>query len=797
MDVFRKRFLTAKASAGLTASSWRPILATVITLSEWNGSSVDSSESVQSMVVKMGKKAPEGASHSIALLLSSLPRALPTDAFVADGGVLAALRMARSADETVRSAGVLAIRSIVERCTTCAAVRAIAGQQIEALSGKGAGGALTLAYQRSTLWLALQLCAKSLQGIALSSDGVAEVAGEVLALLPPLLEKESDASVKLLAATAAGHWLALCRSDDSPVAQFLSGNVQRALDSGASAAAEGSNCCSYLLTLGVATQANGDLLAACEPAVLSSLVALVSQATKRSTNPNSEAVLALQLLLRLTALSSSALSALEAAKLWSVISAAGSSFLYSKALQSYLTATSLHADKAAFEVRRGGVSVVQLDEALLDDLCMLDSLGITTYVRHVAIAISGSLVAAVGNHPHAVEAGLVGDNSEAFAAISFGLLHSDLRVRQDTASNVRRLVDAMPALSVSLLGGLWQLLETVGSQHQKLVSDLRADYKAAVAQQDGSVTASSASAKYRPVKVPACSFLAGALLACVPTCAVGTEFSGLETAATHSLLVACHPYVCESSIRAHKLWKRAGVMPPPGSLGTVAAAVDRASISPTNCTRRAAAMALRVTAHTASSDPVAGLPTLIVGSLVARLQSESFAALTDEEVSTLLDPQGAIARAAATESQSSAVDVEITNADRRKTAPRSARRGQFGADMAEDEDWAERLKKEKAEKAALARSTGESIALAAATSSVQSVCSVVGPVVDEVRWILELLGSLHDIDVAVARSAVCRAFEHGAILSLLRSPLVHKEAFAALYTLASRSVEADLQPSAR
>src|SRR5690606_19533915 len=149
-------------------------------------------------------------------------------------------------------------------------------------------------------------------------------------------------------------------------------------------------------------------------------------------------------------------------------------------------------------------------------------------------------------------------------------------------------------------------------------------------------------------------------------------------------------------------------------------AVDRASVSPTSYTRRAAAMALRVASKSAPTDPAAEVSSLIVGRLVARLQSESFAALTEEEVATLLDPQAAIARAATVESQSAASDVEITNADRRKTAPRSARRGQFGADVAEDEDWAERLKKEKAEKAALARSAGESSALAAATSSVQS-----------------------------------------------------------------------------
>ena len=43
-------------------------------------------------------------------------------------------------------------------------------------------------------------------------------------------------------------------------------------------------------------------------------------------------------------------------------------------------------------------------------------------------------------------------------------------------------------------------------------------------------------------------------------------------------------------------------------------------------------------------------------------------------------------------------EVEITNADRKKTSSRSSRKGTFGSDFVEDEDWAARVKQEKMQK---------------------------------------------------------------------------------------------------
>jgi hypothetical protein len=51
-------------------------------------------------------------------------------------------------------------------------------------------------------------------------------------------------------------------------------------------------------------------------------------------------------------------------------------------------------------------------------------------------------------------------------------------------------------------------------------------------------------------------------------------------------------------------------------------------------------------------------------------------------------------------------DIKITNADRKKTSARGARRGQFGSDFVEDEEWVEQVKREKAKKALEAKGAG-------------------------------------------------------------------------------------------
>jgi hypothetical protein len=95
----------------------------------------------------------------------------------------------------------------------------------------------------------------------------------------------------------------------------------------------------------------------------------------------------------------------------------------------------------------------------------------------------------------------------------------------------------------------------------------------------------------------------------------------------------------------------------------------------------------------------------LVPKIVLILHSEEFLSISNADLEKYRDPQAAIAAAAVVQEITEA-DIKITNADRKKDSARSSRRGQFGADLIEDEDWAERIKKEKLKKLTQSKSDG-------------------------------------------------------------------------------------------
>jgi hypothetical protein len=96
---------------------------------------------------------------------------------------------------------------------------------------------------------------------------------------------------------------------------------------------------------------------------------------------------------------------------------------------------------------------------------------------------------------------------------------------------------------------------------------------------------------------------------------------------------------------------------------------------------------------------VVGFQDLAVSELskimTACLQTDEISNFSEEEISVFLDPTLLTSRVS---KALSVDDIKITNADRKKSSARGTRRGQFGADFIEDDDWAEQVKREKAKK---------------------------------------------------------------------------------------------------
>jgi hypothetical protein len=91
----------------------------------------------------------------------------------------------------------------------------------------------------------------------------------------------------------------------------------------------------------------------------------------------------------------------------------------------------------------------------------------------------------------------------------------------------------------------------------------------------------------------------------------------------------------------------------------------------------------------------ASFPLRFVSYAVEKIPVAQMFALSAEDLAIYRDPAEALQTAleAHRAAQAEAANaIKVTNADRKKAGPRSTRKGQFGADLADDEDWVERLK---------------------------------------------------------------------------------------------------------
>jgi hypothetical protein len=174
--------------------------------------------------------------------------------------------------------------------------------------------------------------------------------------------------------------------------------------------------------------------------------------------------------------------------------------------------------------------------------------------------------------------------------------------------------------------------------------------------------------------------------------------------------------------------------------------------------------------------------------------------LSAAEILVFTDPDSAVADIVLKTGGTSIsmVDVQLTNADRKKTAPRSSRRGQFGADLADDEDWAERLKKEKTDKLLLSKNVESASIHDKATQEVAAARLILKGKVDMVIFSLNMLEALADNeDQSLCRGALCQLFEARAVLSLIRSPLAQDAVCQTLFSLVNHALEPQLKGLAR
>jgi HEAT repeat protein len=185
------------------------------------------------------------------------------------------------------------------------------------------------------------------------------------------------------------------------------------------------------------------------------------------------------------------------------------------------------------------------------------------------------------------------------------------------------------------------------------------------------------------------------------------------------------------------------------------------------------------------------------------LGKDQLIALTPDEVNGFLNPQAALDAAVASVTEL-AVDLRITNADRKKDGPRSARRGNFGADFVEDEDWAERVKADKLKKAQQQKMGGEGDdVVSKKRAELDELNGYIGKIVYRARRLLQALGFMIEQCGKHADTKLQPLLleTNVSILSsvthLLPCPLVEKDAVSTLLQLCNSSIDSLMVPLVR
>mmetsp|Transcript_90926 Transcript_90926/g.177994 ORF Transcript_90926/g.177994 Transcript_90926/m.177994 type:complete len:3046 (+) Transcript_90926:19-9156(+) len=415
--------------------------------------------------------------------------------------------------------------------------------------------------------------------------------------------------------------------------------------------------------------------------------------------------------------------------------------------------------------------------------------------------------------------------------------------------------------SIVLLQAIWSHLTTLSAQHQKYNQEKLSNFRLLDEAADSSAAGAAAKAVKAPV-VPSPSRWQAVLLACVFGADSSGNAPALRAAVRSSAIVpylitiSAHPFVSTSSKKAAQVWQSVcakilalfglsrtinveeeeeGTAAAEALSATMAAlALTDEEISSSDIipvlvrllteggvcgnqnTRTAAQGAIYLLsdpcqilyADKRSVDCV--LPQLdgsilteyVLPALLPLLDLSAVSALTESDLLAYSSPSTAIATIIGQMQQQSeaarAAESVVTNADRKKTAPRSARRGNFGADSAvvDDQDWAERVRAEKAVAEQKARSEGgaeyEEVKQRVLAQHVDVAAKI-----DKVKYAIDLWKGLSVVNLSVARVGMTMLLSSGKLSELLRSAVVGENAHEFLVKMVTCTVESECAPHAR
>jgi len=774
LDLYVKRVVQHKNPSTLTALGLRKLGPFISSLTDLDWES-GKEEGLEGALLKTIRKAPEGSSVLVSAAVSQIkPGSLSLSFFAENGAISAALRMLRSQALEVRINGRTLLRGLV-----ASSYASVTKQTIETLQGKGSGGALTQLWQRTEIANALAIIVESIPYGVGRQEKVALASADVLPALFAAIDKESIDDIRSLMACTAGMWLALLSNEIPPsIVDSLKAGLTKVKSQ------------AYLLAIVQAISISKDVLEKIVPVALA--LCSSSAVKKPVASVQLETIFSYRIIAECCVISSEVVQAAENGKLWAIM-ASEPCVLYNKAC---------HAIPAA------AVSAAEEGDQKVNSSAFLDIDAALVAIRDGQKSQVGSVAESqMAIMSLACERGLSQSLSKgevpqgALECMLSCLLHASPAVRKFSIKSANAVCDSNPKALPALLQSLRDLLSTQVAQQEAFAAaarQKRAGGDDALVPTVPSVTPASRLSEVIP-----------SLLQSVTPSTSSSKFVPVV------LSLCCHPLTTGNSLkRASRLW----ALVQPRLIDASAACGSPSSLAieeqlkslillevqdDAEFTRKCGQVATVLLAAESGEWGREFVRTILLPALVVALGKDELIALTPEEVNGFLNPQAALDAAVASVTEL-AVDLRITNADRKKDGPRSARRGNFGADFVEDEDWAERVKADKLKKAQQQKMGGEGDDVVSKKRAELDVLNGrIGKIVYRARRLLQALGFMieqcgkrgdselqplvHETSVSILSS----------ITHLLPCPLVEKDAMSTLLQLCNSSIDSLMAPLVR
>ena len=616
-----------------------------------------------------------------------------------EGLAAISLRLIRSSNDESADSGLVIGTQLAFKAAASEAQQLLASTFLDALQGKG--GAVLTSSQRLA---AAKILLESSNRTTPLPDALMN---EVVKTLLNATDKEADETCKTALAVCAGHWLAKAGAVSPEISVATADRLKKGAESSIPAviACVVSCYCNPSLRSGFA-------------GVCARLIEIIKEANKRPQQGHHDAVLALNLLLQVSSADSKVREQITSQNLWSVLSQT-SSFLYSNQ-----TIRILHENSS--KLYNGGY----MSESIVNIFAMAAQQNIDC-LKKLMETVSD-------DDAFSLPSDSIESQPGPYQLLLSALFVEDYGLRQRITTRLPIIFEAVKNSMLGIVVTLRQFVIRVGleveSEEKKKLESVQ------------SSSAETANISYLQATTKVRNALS----------TLGSVLSMNDTAIyANSLMIYGHPLVNRNSVKAaYALLKPHPIrcsFSSSDSVDKMMRLLSGCIYHSSEMVRRCGGFCCNLVLLHLSEDGTAWLKKSIVPEVLRHLDRRNFENISEHDIEIYLNP---VLEEPKLE-EISLADIKITNEDRK------GKRGKFGADIIEDEDWAEQIKREKAKKLMEVRAEAHREAKAKRSKEAEEVLARVGSVMNRVE------GALSFFEFALQHCPTLIIDNYDAILALI------------------------------